>query len=96
MGQTEWWLRRLAHEVSPQGACNLSRSAELAGQTTGNSHYVDSTSGKSRDICGRTGKLDDSANLTGYISFQSFKTQSPLTELRKTVIPEIIEHAEPL
>jgi len=63
--------------------------------TTSNSHYVDFTSGKSRDICGRTVKLDDSANLTGYISFQSFDTQSPLTELRKSVNPEIVEHAEP-
>jgi hypothetical protein len=46
----------------------------------GNSYYVDLTSRKSRDICGRAGKLDDSANLNGYISFQSFDTQSPPTE----------------
>jgi hypothetical protein len=51
-------------------------------------------SGKSQDICGGTGKLDDSANLTGYIPFQSFDTQSPLTEQRKSVNPEITEHAE--
>ncbi len=41
------------------------------------------------------GKSDDFTNLTSYISFQSFDTQSLLIELRKAVISEIIEHAEP-